>query len=158
VPNESSHRNGTALRLIGAFKLLKALLLAGVALGAFNLLNPATAEHADRLASMFAWRFGPQAMFSVHYRLTHLENAHLPAVALIACLYGLLFAVEGVGLWMGKRWAEYLTLVATSSLVPFEIYELVQRVSWPRVATLVVNLLVVGYLFWRLRQGAPHKR
>ena len=73
-------------------------------------------------------------------------------VGIVAFLYAGLFAVEGVGLWRSKRWAEYLTIIATASLVPFEVYELIRHVSWPRVATLGINLLVVGYLIWRVRQ------
>ena len=152
MPAQPRSANGPTLKVIGVVKLIKALILVAVALGALKLLNPATAEHADRLASAFAWRFGPQAVFSVHHRLTDLASSQLTTVALVAFLYALLFAVEGVGLWSGKRWAEYLTIVATASLVPFEIYELLQRVSWPRIATLAINLIVVGYLVWKVRQ------
>lgn len=148
----SQNEQGATLKVIGAFKLVKALLLVGVALGAFNLLNPATAQRADEWASALAWRFGPQAVFTVHDKLTHLHPAQLTTVGIVAILYAALFSVEGVGLWMGKRWAEYLTILATSSLVPFEIYELIQDVTWPRIATLVINLLVVGYLVWKVRQ------
>jgi len=36
---------------------------------------------------------------------------------------------EGVGLALRKRWAEYLTIIATSSLIPLEVYELIQHFS-----------------------------
>ena len=72
----------------------------------------------------------------------------------MAILYAGLFGVEGVGLWMGKRWAEYLTIIATSSFVPFEVYELIRHASWQRGATLGINLLVVGYLVWKVRRHA----
>ena len=144
--------HGATLKIIGAFKLVKALLLVGVGLGAFNLLNPTTAAHADQWASSLAWRFGPQTVLTIHNKLTNLQHVQLTTVGIIAFLYALLFIVEGVGLWKGKRWAEYLTIIATSSLVPVEIYELVQHVTWPRIATLVINLLVMGYLIWKVRQ------
>ena len=89
-----------------------------------------------------------------HERLSSLPDSKLKAIGLVAFLYAALFSVEGVGLWMAKRWAEYLTIIATSSFVPFEVYELVRRASWQRGATLGINLLVVGYLIWKVRQHA----
>jgi uncharacterized membrane protein (DUF2068 family) len=43
--------------------------------------------------------------------------------------------------------------VATASFVPIEIFEVLQRVSLPRVTALVLNLLVVAYLIYRLRRS-----
>ncbi|MEP6995761.1 MAG: DUF2127 domain-containing protein [Acidobacteriota bacterium] len=146
------HARDGLVKTIGAFKLVKALLLIGVGLGALNLLNPANADTAYRWASSMAWRLGPRAASRVEHRLSNLHESQLKLVAVVALLYAALFAVEGVGLLMSKRWAEYLTIVATSSFVPFEAYELVKKVSWQRVATLAINLLVVGYLIWKVRQ------
>ena len=51
-----------------------------------------------------------------------------------------------VGLWMNKRWAEYLTFIATTALVPFEVYELTNSVSVFKLLALAINLAVVIYL------------
>ena len=45
--------------------------------------------------------------------------------------YSVLEGVEAVGLWLGKRWAEYLTFVSTIVLVPYEIHELTKSVTRP---------------------------
>jgi uncharacterized membrane protein (DUF2068 family) len=58
----------------------------------------------------------------------------------------MLEGIEGVGLWFRKRWAEYLTFVATSLLLPVEVYELTVRVSPFKMFALIVNLAVVVYL------------
>ncbi len=79
-------------------------------------------------------------------RLSHLKVGTLEIVLAAALAYAALEAVEAVGLWRGRRWAEYLTAVATATFVPLEVHELVQRVTWLRVAALVVNLAVVAYL------------
>jgi uncharacterized membrane protein (DUF2068 family) len=134
--------------------LAKSLLLIGVGLGALKLLNPTTADNAQRWASALAWRLGPQANFAVHNRLSRLQESQLKTAGIVAFLYAGLFAVEGVGLWRSKRWAEYLTIIATSSFVPFEAYELMRHATWLRVAALGINLLVVGYLVWKVRQPA----
>lgn len=67
-------------------------------------------------------------------------------------LYGLLELVEGTGLWLDKLWAEYLTVVATSLLVPLEIYELVRKPTLVKAVGISVNVAIVGYLAWRLRE------
>ncbi|MFD7917841.1 DUF2127 domain-containing protein [Streptomyces sp. NPDC059740] len=61
-------------------------------------------------------------------------------------LYALIEIVEGVGLWYAKRWAEYLTVVATAAFLPLEVYELTEKVSWLKIATLAVNILAVLYI------------
>ena len=60
--------------------------------------------------------------------------------------------VEGVGLWMRKRWAEYLTIVATSLLIPLEVYELAHHATLLKAGGLVVNVLIVAYLVRVLRR------
>ena len=146
-------RNGL-IRTIAVFKLVKALLLLVVCLGSLKLLNPTAAEAADRWASALAWRLGPRAASAVRDGVSNLSDSRLKLIGIVALLYAGLFAVEGIGLWKAKRWAEYLTIIATTSFVPFEVYELIRHASWQRAATLGINLLVVGYLVWKVRQRA----
>ena len=56
-----------------------------------------------------------------------------------------------MGLWLGRRWAEYLTFIATSLLIPYEIYELYIRVSVLKLLAFVINVLVVAYLLYAKR-------
>jgi len=72
--------------------------------------------------------------------------------ALFAFGYGLLELVEGTGLWLDQLWAEYLTVVATSLLIPFELYELVRHPTALKAGGLVVNVLIVAYLVYLLRR------
>jgi uncharacterized membrane protein (DUF2068 family) len=73
----------------------------------------------------------------------------LLAIGLIG--YALLEGTEGIGLAMRRRWAEYLTVIATGLLIPYEVYELVHRVTLFKIGALLVNVAVVGYLAWRKR-------
>ena len=71
-------------------------------------------------------------------------NLYLAGTAIAA--YAVLEGVEAVGLWFGRRWAEYLTFVSTTIFVPYEIYELAKGFSALKVVALALNLIVVAYL------------
>jgi uncharacterized membrane protein (DUF2068 family) len=79
------------------------------------------------------------------------ENAVFGAIALA---YGALEAAECYGLARRRRWGEWLTLIATSILLVPEVWELARSVTLLKVGALIVNLLVVAYLYWRLRRSA----
>jgi uncharacterized membrane protein (DUF2068 family) len=76
---------------------------------------------------------------------------HVSVLAIAAIAYALLEGTEGVGLAMRRRWAEYLTVIATGILIPYEAYEVVHHVTLFKVGALALNLAVVGYLAYRKR-------
>mgnify|MGYP001199974040 FL=1 len=77
---------------------------------------------------------------------------------LISLGYAGLMVVEGVGLWLEFSWAAYLTMVSTSLLIPVEVYEIVDHVSFVRVGALLLNLGIVGYLISQLKHHHLRKR
>ena len=141
------------LRLIALFKFCKAVLLVIAGLGALQLLDPEVAARAQRWVAALASSNDRSAVQRVLAWVGGLSPRHLEALGVGAFLYALLFTIEGVGLWRGRRWAEYLTVVATLSLVPLELFELLRAVTPARVAALVVNLAVVAYLVWRISRA-----
>jgi hypothetical protein len=100
---------------------------------------------------------GDPGASSVRGILGHLRNVfhysprHLVELGLAITGYAVLEAAEMVGLWLAKRWAEYLTFVATTLLVPFEVYELTIGVSAFKIVTLVINVAIVVYLLFAKR-------
>jgi uncharacterized membrane protein (DUF2068 family) len=142
------------LRLIALFKFFKATLLVAVCLGALRLLDPDIAARAQRWATAFATSSDRRLLEHLLAHVAGLSPTRLELVALGAFLYAGLFTTEGVGLWLGRRWAEYLTVVATASFLPIEVFELAQLLTVPRVAALIFNVLVVAYLIYRL--GRSH--
>jgi uncharacterized membrane protein (DUF2068 family) len=74
----------------------------------------------------------------------------LEAVGVATFIYAAVFLVEGTGLLLRKRWAEYLTTIVTASFIPVEIYELAHKPSALKGIGLGVNVLIVGYLVIRL--------
>ena len=130
-PIRSPHDRDGVIIAIALFKLLKAaaLIAAGIGLiealkGRIDLTRFTAALTPSRI------RFASIASFA----------------------YAALFLTEGVGLLMRKRWAEWLTIVATASLIPFEIYEIVKEQTAFRIATLIANIAVVVYLIWKVRR------
>lgn len=84
-------------------------------------------------------------------RLFSLRSGRLREVGAALLGYGALEGIEAVGLWYTKRWAEYLTFIATTVLLPFEIYELITRVSVLKLIGFIINVAVVVYLLFAKR-------
>ena len=81
--------------------------------------------------------------------LVHFRHQTLLALGII--VYAVLEGTEGIGLYLKRRWAEYLTVVATGLLIPFEVWEVIHRQTLLRVGGLLLNIAVVAYLAYRKR-------
>ena len=146
------HRHHFGLGLIAIFKLIKGTLLLAATIGVLELLSH------DASASVEHWimvlRMDPDNKY-IHRlleRLANLDPRDLRAVSAGSFFYSALLLIEGVGLWFEKRWAEYLTVMATSSFIPLEIYELAKRLSTIKFLVLGINLVIVWYLVRTLRR------
>ncbi|MGZ4681510.1 MAG: DUF2127 domain-containing protein [Acidimicrobiales bacterium] len=84
-------------------------------------------------------------------RLLDVRSGELTVLLVTATIYAVVESTEAYGLWRERRWAEYLTVVATAGFLPFEIRELMVRVSVLRVGALVVNLVILVYLVYAKR-------
>lgn len=146
----AEQRSGGVLVGIGIFKLVKVAILLAAGFAALNWL------HRNPEASLWRWieRFNIDParplVEKVLGKAETLGPRQLWKVAITSFTYAALMTVEGVGLLMRKRWAEYFTVVITGSLLPFEIWELHKRFTGERVAVLVINAAIVVYLIARL--------
>ena len=64
--------------------------------------------------------------------------------------------IEAYGLWLGKRWAEWLAVASGGIYVPAEVYEIVRGVTWIKILLLIVNVCIVTYLIyvlWRSKRS-----
>lgn len=96
-------------------------------------------------------------------RLLTLNVTTFRLIGIAAGAYALLEGAEAYGLWFQRRWAEYLTFVATTLFVPYEVYELVGKITVIRVGAFVINLAILFYLLlakrlFGLRGGAERDR
>jgi len=140
------------LRLIAIFKLLKATLIILLWIGALHLLRPAVMERTRSWAAALSSAHVRHLTLRALARFGSLDHRHLEALGVGALFYAALFVTEGVGLCLGRRWAEYLTIVATASFVPVEVYELARHTTVPRLAAVVINLAVLAYLIYQVRK------
>jgi uncharacterized membrane protein (DUF2068 family) len=146
-------RRDRGLALIAAFKLVKAVCLFVVGLGAFELVHGGLVGGVQQWAAFLSSGADRRLTQGIVAHLSGLTPLRVEALGVGAFLYATLFAVEGIGLWRERQWAEYLTVIATASFVPVEIYELVRRFTLPRVSALLLNLALVAYLTYRLRSA-----
>ena len=155
MPGKSSQQRG--LLFIAAFKLLKSVALIAVGIGAHHLLHKNVAEVFEHWVNVF--EVDPRNHF-IHLllaKLSILDDRRLKELSVGTFVYAGIFLVEGVGLALRKRWAEYFTVITTSSLLPIEIYELAASVSISKAFALLINLAVVAYLIVELRRTRnPH--
>ncbi len=75
-----------------------------------------------------------------------IHDANLWTMAGAAALYAAARLVEGIGLWLGRRWAEWFGFLSGAMYLPLEVYELSKGLSRPKVILFALNLLIVGYL------------
>jgi uncharacterized membrane protein (DUF2068 family) len=152
-------RDKIVLRVIAVDRAVHFVVLALLAIAVF-LVASNEEELRDRfyaiLSAIHGGVGGPSAGSDgsfVHRidDLLSLPRGRLHVVGVVLAVYAVLEAVEAVGLWMQKRWAEYLTLIATAALLPLEIYELVKGVTVLKVTALVVNIAVIVYLLFAKR-------
>jgi uncharacterized membrane protein (DUF2068 family) len=144
------------VRLIGGFKLVKAGLL--LALGLAGLLGVAheTLEGADAAVRWLGLFPGHAAVHRALMRLDNIDDATAAKFGGASLAYAAVFTVEGVGLLLRKRWAEWLTVVVTASFIPFEVYEMVEHFGAGKVVALVVNVAIVLYLLARRLRERHH--
>jgi uncharacterized membrane protein (DUF2068 family) len=138
------------LRTIALYKLLKVVILLLAAWGEIRL-------HDSTLsAKLLSWAANrPQGL--EHDLVTRalswfsgLSESRVHALRFVTLTYAAVFAVEGIGLWMQRRWAEWLTTLITASLIPLEIWELIHQPSIGAVLVLIANILIAGYLYWHV--------
>jgi uncharacterized membrane protein (DUF2068 family) len=151
-------RSRLVLRLIALERAVRGLLLLAAGVYLLFHLNSDLGRLGERV--MRAIELDPRRPFlhRIVAYLHHLHASDLRIAATVAIGYGVLELVEGTGLWLDQLWAEYLTVIATSLLVPLELYELVHRPSGWKAGGIIVNVAIVIYLTRLLRRRVSRSR
>lgn len=142
---------GRLLRVIAVFKFLKAALLIALSVGALRMLHQDMAERAEHWLRALRMDPGNRYVEMALARVSNLTPEQIKKLGLVGLIYAGLFLLEGTGLWLQRRWGEWVTVVITGMLVPVEVYELVHRPTVIKVVVLLVNVGIVFYLIYRIR-------
>lgn len=152
-------RSNAIVRLIGVFKLFKAILLILAGITALKLMHKNVGDFVVRTAEMVHVDPNGRHVQQLLSKVTGVSPRRFEALGAGAFLYATLFLVEGIGLLLVKRWAEYVAIISTAGLIPLEIYEIVRHLRWIKIVVLIVNIAIVVYLIIRVRSnGTEAKR
>ena len=145
------------VRIVAVVEAAKGALVIAAGLGLFTLVHRDVQAIAERIVEHFhfnpASRY-PRILLDAAGALT---DERLVALAMGAIAYSTVRFIEAYGLWMQRRWAEWLAVVAGGLYIPIEIYEIARRVTWIRSGLLAVNAAIVVYLalvLWQTRRPA----
>jgi len=154
-----THPHHRGLWLIAFFKLVKGLLLLAVGIGVLSLLHKDIDELARHWVEVLHVDPENRYIHRLLVKLGMMDDRKLAQISAGTFFYAAVLFTEGIGLMLEKRWAEYLTVVATACLIPIEIYELVKHVTLTRIAVIVINTAIVWYLVRLLaRERKPARR
>ncbi len=141
-------RDRYILRLIAVDRAVHVIVLGSLAVVLFTFAGHDATLKRDYTNVMNDLSGGNPGAAQLRGVLGYLRKAfeysptHLVHLGLVVSAYAALEATEMVGLWYSKRWAEYLTLVATVVFIPIEIYELTISVSAFKLIALAINVSI----------------
>jgi len=153
-------KDAAILRVLAVERLIRGLLLVALGYGlyrfngsqqalqrVFDEYLPLLKPIADKLG-VDLQEAGPVKLIE---KALSLQHSTLLLVTIGVFAYAALQLTEGVGLWLLKRWGEYVAVVGTSIFIPLEVYEIVEGSTWLKLGALAVNLAAVVYLVWSKR-------
>ncbi len=146
------HRDRWIL-LIGVAKVLKSTALFALSAVVLLLSRRDVADELHHWAFVLGIDPGNHLLHLAIERITPFDSVKLRLIAAGMALYAMLFAIEGTGLLLRKRWGEYVTIVITGSFIPLEVYETLRHPHVGRALTILLNVAAVAYLVHRVRQA-----
>ncbi len=153
---QSKERSQIGVKIIGIFKLMKAVSLF-ITAALLPILGKHQSEFLFGIVRML--NVDPQAKFFQGFVRKFLElSPKFPLLSAGMFFYAAIFLVEGMGLLLKKSWAEYLTLFVTISFLPIEFYELAQHASVLKMGLIALNILIVIYLAVRLHAKKKERK
>lgn len=143
--------HSTGLLAIALFKLAKAAFCIAVGFGALHLIHADVGDVVLKTTNFF--HLDPDGRFvDVLQEKADLLSGHrLRQFSMLTFGYAALSMIEGIGLYKEKTWAEYLTLILTIAALPWDVTELIKHQTMMRASVVGINLVMLGYLVWYVR-------
>ena len=142
--------------VIAAFKLVKGVLLVAAGIGALKLLHKDVAQVVQHWIDVLRVDPGNHYVHATMLKLLSVNDRRLEEISAGTFAYAAVFLTEGTGLFLRKRWAEYFTVIVTTSFLPLEFFELAGRASLAKMMVIVLNIAIVVYFIIRLRTNREH--
>lgn len=136
------------IRMLAGVKIAKGAALACLSLGVFDLIHKDLTAVAQRFVQVA--RISPENKY-VEIALEKLglvEPSTLVRLGMLSALYASIQLIEGLGLWFGAAWAEYMVVISTGIFVPEECIGILRHPTWLRLAILVLNAAILVYVVW----------
>jgi len=146
------------LRLVASFEFTKGVFVLLIGLTAILLVHKNAWLIAESLLALFhisTDRHSAQLFLDFADNLT---DTRLWIAARVAFIYSCLRFAEGYGLWKERTWAEWLAFGSGTLLLPLEIRELMRGITLLRSAVFLINVGIVLYMFFLLREGRRQRR
>jgi len=138
--------------VIGTYKLITGLVALALGIWSLCFLDHDPERGLGRVILRLGLDPHNHVIHSVFSALTGADRKHLRAIEAGTFFYALLHLIEGIGLILGHDWAGYLVVFATSSLIPFEVFQIARKTSLLRISLLALNVGIVVYLIATLRK------
>jgi uncharacterized membrane protein (DUF2068 family) len=152
-PRGKPLRDKIVLRLIAINRALHFVVLGAIAIAIFVFASHRDALRGKAYRVIVDLQTGADGSRAPTHGLLHeiersfsLQTGTIKLVGLVFAVYAAIEGIEAFGLWYQRRWAEYLTFIVTTSLLPLEIYELAHRFTPFKILAFVINVAVVAYL------------
>jgi len=145
-PAPAENKAPLGLKIIAGAKIAKGVALACLTLGVFDMIHKDLTALALRFVQVA--RISPENKY-VELALVKLglvEPSTLVRLGMLSALYASIELIEGLGLWFGAAWAEYVVVISTGLFVPEECIGLAHHPSWLRLALLLVNAAILAYV------------
>jgi uncharacterized membrane protein (DUF2068 family) len=152
--HKGKNQTKVGLRVVALFEAAKGLLVVFVGFGLLAFINTYLHSAAEQLVRHF--HLNPARHYPTIFidAAQHLTDRYLWAMAFSALLYSVVRFVQAYGLWRQRQWAKWFGLLTGAMYVPVELVAIIRGATWPKVAVLVINVGIVGYLayaLWRSR-------
>jgi uncharacterized membrane protein (DUF2068 family) len=142
--DDVTHLKG--LRFIASLEILKGAL---VVLGALALMRFVHRDITELTAQLLDKLHVPPGASLATYLLQGSNSVtpeRIKGLIGFAAIYSAIRFIEGYGLWLARIWAEWFAIISGMVYLPFEVYEVIRRVTWLHCAVLAINIGIVLYM------------